>query len=93
MTLAEAEATIERLSHLIGYDIMGSQITNFAISPDEEDLVTQIANALIDGNSYKELLAGFSSFSVIVYYDLRELLTTGLLKWDYLDSLVRRAGL
>ncbi len=77
MTLAEAEATIERLSHLIGCNIRGSQITNFAILPDEGDLVTRIANALIDGNNYKEMLAGFSSFSVIVYYDLRELLTTG----------------
>lgn len=92
MTLIEAEAAIDRLSFLIGYNVGGNRVTNFAILPDQEDLITEIANALVDGNGYRELLEGFSSFSIIVYYDLEELLTTGLLKWDYLEGLIKKAG-
>lgn len=93
MTLAEAEATIKRLSHLVGYKIKESELTNFAIMPEKKDLVTEIANCLIDDKDYKSLLMQYNSFHIIVYYDLAQLLITGLLKWDYLQDVMKRTGM
>lgn len=92
MTLAEAEATLRRSSRLIGLRLEDREVTNLAIMPDQDDLITEIANCLIDGNNYKLLLNKFHSFDVIVYYDLQDLLISGLLKWDYLDTLIKKIG-
>lgn len=92
MTLAEAEATVKTLSHLIGFRLRDREVSNLAIMPEEKDLITEIANCLIDGENYKALLRQFSSFTIIVYYDLEDLLISGLLKWDYLESLMNKIG-